>query len=228
LLDAILNVLSPVRCVLCSKLVREWRSGALCTDCEGNLRPQRPPWCPRCGLPAPRIDSLCGHCLEGRTQFDFGRAALVLDPELRRVIHHFKYHDRVSLARPLGRALLGCLRTEDFTAELVIPVPLHPRRERKRGYNQATLLAARLGKEVGNNVVRRRKNTATQTGLTRRQRALNVRGAFQCRRRIEGCVLIVDDVQTTGATVNALAHTLRRGGASRIEVLTLTRVWNQD
>ena len=228
MINRILNLLLPVRCVLCETLVKEWRSGALCEACEEGLRHQRPPWCPRCGLPAPRIDSRCGACLGGETHFDLARSALVLDPGLRRIIHHFKYNDRVSLARPLGRALADCLCREPFTARTVIPVPLHRKRERERGYNQAALLAGRLGLEVRTDLVRRRKNTQSQTGLTRSQRKLNLRSAFECRRRFEGKVLLVDDVQTTGATVNALARALRRSGASRVEVLTLTRVANQD
>ncbi len=162
------------------------------------------------------------------TQFDFGRSALVFDAGLREVIHHFKYNDRVSLARPLGRALLTCIKREGFTAESVVAVPLHRARERGRGYNQAALLAARLGRRLEHDIIRRRKNTGSQTGLTRAQRAGNVRGAFECRRRIEGSILVVDDVQTTGATINEVARVLKKAGASRVEVVTLARAGPQQ
>ncbi len=180
--------------------------------------------CPRCGYQAPAIDGLCGRCRTGDTRYDFGRAALVFDESLRLAIHHFKYNDRVSLARPLGAALRACLEDEDFDAELIVPVPLHRSRERERGYNQAELLAATLGRPVDRSLLGRRRPTATQTGLTRHQRSLNVRGAFEVRRKVSGSVLIVDDVETTGSTINEVARVLQRGGASRIEVLTLARV----
>ena len=133
------------------------------------------------------------------------------------------YNDRVSLARPLGRALQACLDREPFTADVVVPVPLHRTRERKRGFNQTALLGAKLNRRLQLNLVRRRRNTDSQTGLTRSQRARNVQAAFECRRPIEGTVLLVDDVQTTGATINEVARVLRRSGASRIEVVTLAR-----
>ncbi len=143
---------------------------------------------------------------------------------LRLAIHHLKYNDRVSLARPLGRALRGCLEREPFTADIVVPVPLHPKREGERGYNQAGLLARGLGRPVLTNLVRRRKNTLSQTGLTRPERSLNIRGAFDVRRPVGGSVLIVDDIRTTGSTINELAKVLKRSGASRVEVLTLASI----
>ena len=180
--------------------------------------------CPRCGYQAPAIEGLCGRCRTGDTRYDFGRAALVFDESLRLAIHHFKYNDRVSLARPFGAALRACLKCQDFVAELIVPVPLHRSRERERGYNQAELLAATLGRPVDRRLLGRRRPTATQTGLTQYQRAVNVRGAFEVRRKVSGSVLIVDDVETTGSTINEVAKVLRRGGASRVEVLTLARV----
>ena len=130
---------------------------------------------------------------------------------------------KLVLARPLGRALQACLDREPFTADVVVPVPLHRTRERKRGFNQTALLGAKLNRRLQLNLVRRRRNTDSQTGLTRSQRARNVQAAFECRRPIEGTVLLVDDVQTTGATINQVARVLRRSGASRIEVATLAR-----
>jgi ComF family protein len=176
------------------------------------------------GYPAPVIDGACGRCLSGETRYDFGRAALELSAELRELIHHFKYNDRVSLARPLGRALQACLDDGGFEADFTVPVPLHPKRQRQRGYNQAELLARRLDMPCNSKIVRRRVDTESQTGLSRNQRALNVRSAFECRGPVDGAVLIVDDVQTTGATINEVTRVLKKKGARRIEVLTLARV----
>ncbi len=224
LIDTFLNLVFPVDCVLCGKPAKEREFGALCRLCaEGFLVAERP-FCDQCGYRAPAIEGLCGRCRSGETKFDFGRAALVLDDALRLAIHHFKYNDRVSLARPLTHALQTCLEHEAFTADLIVPVPLHPKRERARGYNQAALLASGLGRQVTRNLVRRRKNTVSQTGLTRPERRLNMRGAFDVRRPLCGSVLIVDDIRTTGSTINELAKVLKRSGASRVEVLTLVGI----
>jgi len=227
LLNTILNLVFPADCVLCGQQVSEWRSGVLCGECEGGFRSPEPPFCLRCGGPHPSPDGRCSRCVQGETRFDLARHALVFDEALRSAIHHFKYNDRVSLARPFGRRLAACFRNGPFTAEVAIPVPLHRKRERRRGYNQAALLARQAGLEVRSDLVRRKRPTDTQTDLTRRQRADNVRNAFECPRPVSGRVLIVDDVMTTGATVNEVASILRKNGATRVEVLTLTRVWSE-
>ena len=215
-------------CVVCGESARDWRLGPLCSKCERQFKPLEPPFCVRCGFPVATIETQCGACVTERTQFDVGRSALSFDAELRQVIHHFKYNERISLARPLGRALLRCLESDCFTAGCVVPVPLHRTQERGRGYNQAALLAARLDRQLEPDIIRRRVNTKSQTGLTRAQRLGNIRGAFECRRRIRGSFLVVDDVQTTGATLNEVARVLKRAGASRVEVLTLARVATGD
>ena len=158
--------------------------------------------------------------------FDFARSALLFTRTLREIIHHLKYSDRVSLANRLGDILKECLDREPFTGELVIPVPLHPSRERSRGFNQAELIAARLGRPVAARLLRRRKNTPSQTGLSRNERKRNLAGAFEVRGEIKGTIIIVDDVYTTGATMNEIARTLKRAGAGRVEVLTVARVAN--
>jgi ComF family protein len=144
---------------------------------------------------------------------------------LREIIHHLKYADRVSLAKPLGDILKDCLRKERFQGDAVVPVPLHRSRERIRGFNQAELIAVRTGLPVLNRIVRRRKNTPSQTGLTRSERKRNLAGAFELRGDVCGRkVILVDDVYTTGSTMNEIARTLKRGGAERVEVLTVARV----
>lgn len=146
------------------------------------------------------------------------------DP-LREIIHHLKYADRVSLAKPLGDILKESLQ-DDFTGGLVIPVPLHPRRQRERGFNQAELIASRLGRPMAGHLLYRRKNTPSQTGLTRNERKRNLAAAFEARGQVRGSVIIVDDVYTTGSTMNEIAKTLKRAGADRVEVLTVARVAN--
>jgi competence protein ComFC len=186
--------------------------------------PLVPPFCSKCGEPAPAIEGLCGRCMKGEHVFDFARSALLFTPALRDIVHHLKYFDRVSLAGPLGDILKECLDREHFTGDLIIPVPLHRSRERQRGFNQAELIAARLGRPMSTRLVRRRKNTPSQTGLTRNQRNRNLAAAFEVRGEMKGNVIVVDDVYTTGSTVNEISRALKRAGAARVEVLTVARV----
>jgi ComF family protein len=226
LLDAILNLLFPVACILCRAQVFERRWGAACPDCWARLQPVEPPFCSQCGEPSAAIEGRCGACRRGDHAFDFARSAFLFTEALREIIHHLKYADRVSLAKPLGDNLKEYLQTEKFTGDLIIPVPLHPRRERRRGYNQAELIAARLGLPMARGLVRRRKDTPSQTGLSRSERRSNLAGAFHTTERLSGTVIVVDDVYTTGSTMNEIARTLKRNGAKRVEVLTVARVMN--
>jgi ComF family protein len=180
----------------------------------------------KCGEPAPAIEGLCGLCIKDEHAFDFARSALLFTRTLREIIHHLKYSDRVSLAKPLGDILKECLEREPFTGNLIIPVPLHPSRERERGFNQAELIATRLGQPVATHLLWRRKDTPSQTGLTRNQRKHNLAAAFETRGDVKGTVIVVDDVYTTGSTMNEIARTLKRAGAERVEVLTVARVAN--
>jgi len=156
--------------------------------------------------------------------FDFARSALLFTHTFREIIHHLKYADRVSLARPLGGILKQCLDSHDFRGEIIVPVPLHRSRERIRGFNQAELISEDLGRPVAGRLLRRRKDTPSQTGLTRSERKRNLAGGFETIGNVHGSVIVVDDVYTTGSTMNEIARTLKRAGADRVEVLTVARV----
>jgi len=226
LLDHILNLLFPVTCIHCHAPVQERRWGGACPECWSSLIRLEPPFCVKCGEPAPAIEGLCGLCIKDEHAFDFARSALLFTRTLREIIHHLKYSDRVSLTKPLGDILKECMEREPFTGNLIIPVPLHPSRERERGFNQAELLATRLGRPVARRLLRRRKNTQSQTGLSRNQRKRNLAAAFETRGEVKGTVIVVDDVYTTGSTMDEIARTLKRAGAERVEVLTVARVAN--
>ncbi len=228
MIDAILNLLFPQACVLCGTQVFERRWSAVCPECWSKLDAIPRPFCLQCGTHAPAIETLCGECRRGDYAFDFARSLFQFTDPMRGIIHHLKYSDRVSLAKPLGTLMRSCLASEPFQSTVAVPVPLHRSRLRERGFNQAELLARELGVTVDTKLLRRRKNTPSQTGLSRSQRTLNLSAAFEVRGRLPECILIVDDVYTTGSTLHEIAKTLKRAGAQRVEVLTVARVLRQE
>jgi len=176
-------------------------------------------------MPAVAIEGLCGRCRTEENVFDFARSAVFFNDTAREVVHHLKYAGRVSLAVPIGKMLCEIMKSETFAADVVIPVPLHRRRERQRGFNQAELIAKELKLPLACGLIRRRKNTATQTGLSRSERMKNLAAAFELCGGVQGQkVILVDDVLTTGATMNEISRVLKRGKAERVEVLTFARV----
>lgn len=207
----------------------------VCPGCLGGLQPlAAAAQCARCGVPFENDTplhgaTLCALCRRGATAYDWARGFGAYEGELRHLIHLLKYRGMEPLARPLAERLAS-LVPQAGTIDLIVPVPLHRRRRRHRGFNQSELLAAELGRlvrlPVDRRLLRRRRDTETQTGLTHRQRRLNVQGAFEVRRpeRVAGkTIALVDDVITTGATAAACALTLRRAGAARVVVLALAR-----
>ncbi|MGH9632502.1 MAG: ComF family protein [Bryobacteraceae bacterium] len=172
---------------------------------------------------------LCGLCRRGLTGYDAAFSFGEYDGTLQELIHLFKYGRIRTLAKPLGRLLSSALPRE-IRFDGVVPMPLHWRRQWNRGFNQSELLAEAVARRASVPVwkaLRRKRPTLPQAGLTNAQRRTNVSGAFEVRKgaAVEGRhILLVDDVLTTGASVNACAAALRRAGARRITVLTLARV----
>jgi ComF family protein len=179
------------------------------------------------------LAAACGRCRRGLSPFARGASLGPYDGALRVVIHELKYRGRRRAAAQLARRLEGLAGVAEVLrgAEALVPVPLHPRRRRERGFNQAELLAAELGRQAGVPVAAgalvRRTDTASQAGLTAARRRENVAGAFAVRHRsrVAGrVVVLVDDVYTTGATARACARALRDAGAAEIRLLTVARV----
>ena len=162
-----------------------------------------------------------------RRMVDRARAIGDYDGALRAILHALKYEGRRSLARRLGTLMRQRGATVLAGAACVVPVPLHPARQRQRGFNQAVDLARRLGVPVVH-ALRRARATPTQTGLPAAQRHCNVRGAFvltRAGREVRGSiVVVVDDVSTTGATLEACARVLKEAGAIEVRALTAARV----
>ncbi len=228
------DLLLPPRCLACGAITPG--EGALCGSCWGGLSFIERPWCACCGLPF-EFDvadgALCGGCAARQPAFDAARAVLRYDDASRPLILSFKHGDRMQAGRHFGGWMARAGAEQARQADLVAPVPLHWRRLVARRYNQSAELArgvaAAAGVDLCLDLLRRTRATPSQGGLNRRARRLNVRGAFAVspRRReaVEGArILLVDDVLTTGATLEACARTLKRAGAARVEALALARV----
>ncbi|WP_366555033.1 ComF family protein [Aquibaculum sediminis] len=230
LLDAVL----PPRCLSCGLVVTEVRT--LCPECWQGLTLLGDPQCDACGLPFPHSQpegSLCGACLRRPSPWEKARAALAYDDASKGMILRFKHADYTEAAETLAGWMARAGDPLLRRAELLAPVPLHPRRLFDRRYNQSALLAQALGRrsnrEVVPDLLLRRRNTPSQGHLSLAQRRRNVAGAFAVhprhRAQLDGRhVLLIDDVYTTGATLGACTRALYRADARAVDVLTLARV----
>lgn len=218
-----LDVLFPPRCIGCSR-VGEW----LCVDCLNQIPLVEPPFCTRCGG-AVAVDGLCARCRVSPLQIECIRSAVYFEGVLREAVHWLKYRGRTALAGPLGDLMAAYWVQHPMPIDAVVPVPLHAARLRERGYNQAALLAREMARRVGlvvdERALVRQRATASQTELNASQRKENVRDAFRCfGNSLAGKrVLVVDDVCTTGATLEACAVALYEGGVCGVQALTLAR-----
>ena len=231
--DALLSVLLAPACVACDHLLEQPTRGPVCGRCWQSIRPLTPPLCDRCGdtLPTWRTVSMalacCARCRRATRALDRARSVGAYEGALRAVVHALKYDARRSLARPLAEMMRQ--RGADVLdgAACVVPVPLHPSRRRYRGFNQASDLARHVGLPVIH-ALRRTRDTATQTGLSSARRHRNVRDAFTPTRagtQLNGLtVVLIDDVSTTGATLNACARALKGAGVKEVRGLTAARV----
>jgi ComF family protein len=232
-LDAVLAVLVAPECAACGTLLDEPTSGPVCKPCWRSILPLTPPLCDACGDPLPtwRTISLpmaqCPRCRRTPRRIARTRAVGAYDGALRAVVHALKYDGRRSLARPL--AALMCERGGDVLAgaDVVVPVPLHPSRRRGRGFNQAADLARYLPLPAVS-ALRRVRPTAAQASLPASRRHRNVRDAFAPARSasyLAGLtIVLVDDVSTTGATLEACARALDGQRIQEIRALTAARV----
>ncbi len=235
-LDMILHWVFPTDCAVCGCPATDRQLPFFCRECWATIRPIEGPVCPRCGRPFDSPLALvasprhrCGPCREKPPAFNCALSPYRYEGVLEQAIHLFKYRRRDALATPLADLMLVWAHKLP-PVTVVMPVPLHPSRLRSREFNQALLLADRIAGRLGlplsfEQLVRVRA-TRPQTELDRKERARNVRRAFAVRQP-DGLagqrVLLVDDVLTTGATVNECAKVLRRTGVESVTVLTLAR-----
>lgn len=231
----IADIVVPPSCLACH--ARVWGHDALCADCWRRVTFIRAPLCDRLGLPLPFASATDGPLISAAAAaspplYDRARAAVVFNEEsiARDLIHGLKYADRHEVRCLLGRWLLTA-GTELFNgADVLIPVPMTRWRLLRRQFNQSALLAQEVSRATGipvaSHALVKHKSTPPQVGLTRLQRASNVRGAFSVAAkqigRIAGRnVILIDDVITTGATVGACAMTLKAAGAARVDILAV-------
>ena len=225
LASASLDLLFPPRCVGCDK-----EGQLLCPSCRDALPYLPIPHCLRCAQPIDYGDT-CQQCLDTPLAIDGIYAPLLMEGAVREAVHRLKYSNHRALAPLLGGILAESLRSRQVPATVLVPVPLHSRRERQRGYNQAYLrareAAKRLGIPVAPRGLVRLENTPPQArSIGAEERRANVLGAFRCPRPdvVDGmAVVVVDDVCTTGATLEACAVALREAGAASVWGVALAR-----
>jgi ComF family protein len=234
------DAIFPLRCAGC----RTFYPNLFCESCHKTLQPIRAPFCRRCGTPFDPLAHAAAECADCRANRYHGappyaalRSAYAFAGALRPAVYNFKYRGKTALSEPLSAILEYALQSDstlqhqNFAA--LVPVPLHPWRHWRRGYNQSALLAEHLGRKIGVpalELLQRTRRTPSQVGLTEKQRLENVRGAFAINHRLmsqfgnqTGVVLLIDDVCTTGATLAECARVLQSAGVAQVFGLTLAR-----
>jgi ComF family protein len=234
-------------CATIALTFRQAMNRFLCPACLMDFQPALSPLCSQCGAVFNAVDGedhLCENCIRAPRHFHQARAAGIYEGALRRMIQGFKFHGKIHLARPLGLLMLHAFydmyaQNASAVPGAVVPVPLHAARLRKRGFNQAYLLADHLidlnrqypdpsffALETSLEMLHRNRSTHPQTGLNKNLRKTNIADAFTVHAPEKAAgkhILLIDDVYTTGATVDECARVFIRAGAARVDVLTLAR-----
>ena len=231
--DALVSVLLAPRCVACAELLEHPTRGPVCGSCWQSILPLTPPLCEACGDPLPACRAIdqsrarCDRCQRTVRRVDRARAIGIYDGALRSVIHALKYDARRSIAPRLAALMRERCADVLLGADAAVPVPLHRSRHRERGFNQAADLARHVGLPVVF-ALRRVRPTEIQADLPASERHQNVSGAFAPTRHADGlrgkAVVLIDDVSTTGATLDACATALKECGVREVRALTAARV----
>ncbi len=222
----------PPQCPCCERFSEEGKQG-FCSNCLSQIRWIEPPFCSICGIPfiSREVETHpCGACVTHRKYFTIARALGAFEGSLQEAIHRWKYEGKTYLTPFFASWMAEGLNRywEPGSLDLLIPVPLHTRRLRERGFNQALLLVKDLSRRTGipyrKTILQKKKSTIPQVNLSRAEREKGLRGTFHVigKEELSGLsVLLIDDVYTTGATVNECSKVLLKGGAERVDVLTL-------
>jgi len=230
--NKVIDFLLPPICLACEKLVT--KNQALCVSCWNDINFISKPFCRQCGIPfgfEVESETLCGQCHSKKPNYNYARSVFVYNDASKSIILRLKHADQLQHVPALSNWMIRSGKEFWNEADLIIPVPLHRWRFLKRRYNQAALLAEFIGKETNINVVIdglfRKKATKSQGHLSKKQRIENVAGSFSINPKLDvkGLnIVLIDDVITTGATVDECARLLVKKGASMVNVLTIARV----
>ena len=235
-LEKIINIFFPLLCAGCGKQIET--NSLFCAECQKSIQVITSPLCHLCGQPFSlkyTSTHICGECLKNPPFFKAARAVFLYTPPIKNTIIQFKFKNNTALTNDLAKILLFHLQDflKKINPEIVIPVPLHIKRLRERGYNQCLLLAQRIAKYLKipyeKTVLKKIKPTLPQVGLSQIQRRKNVKGSFTVTHPFlikEKRILLIDDVFTTGSTVNECAKVLHKAGANGVWVATLARTGN--
>lgn len=225
LFSSFLDFIFPQRCTFCDSVCKQ----PICPKCADAVRFISPPICNICGIPFKSDavhDHTCGDCLKNKRHFLWARGVLLYEDAAAKAIRRYKYRPDSTFSRQLGHMISSYNLPEGF--DVIIPVPLHIKRLRERGFNQSLLLSRAVGKRHGITVdrfaLKRVRWTEPQVTLSKKERKINVNGAFEVHGDVRGKnILLIDDVYTTGATVGECSRVLRKKGAKTVAVLTLAR-----
>lgn len=238
--EGFLNLIYPLSCQNCGRLIKESRGYSLCDDCLRLIKLISPPFCYRCGKPfSGEVDfeekAICADCLTEKHSCYFIRSVAYYQGVLREGIHLLKYRKQVKLVQPLGNLLVSYLTKNDFITireiDLVVPVPLFKEDYLKRGFNQSSLLAKYIADYFSlyfsEDLLIKDKMNLSQVGLSKTERKKNVKNVYTLNTSfsLEGLsnILLVDDIFTTGATIDACCRELKKTGIEELYVLTLAR-----
>ncbi|MEL7649452.1 MAG: ComF family protein [Sedimentibacter sp.] len=235
--ESLLEILYPEKntCFFCGTYDEEIQDRYICADCEKNVRRIVPPVCLRCSKPV-EPDSPAGLCTDCRLSswnFEMCRSPFCYEGLIKKGIYMFKYHNKPYFYKFFGKSLAGYMKSICYTDfDLIVPVPLHRSKMRKRGFNQSKLVASYISRDFSipmAEVLRRIRKTPKQSEMSREERRANMEDAFSLKNEKmadllkEKTVLLVDDVFTTGSTADECSKVLKQGGADKVYVITIAR-----
>lgn len=228
-LKDVVDLFFPPRCLSCSKKMNKSES-FICDECRNELKFIERSVCDKCGTPL--HSEICDMCEDGEFVFDQARSVFNYENSVRNLIHNFKYNEVTKISRLFAEYLYDFVQKNDYINQdyLFLPVPLHTIKKKMRGFNQAKFIADDLAKLTKNkveaNIIKRNRFTKTQTKLGKEDRKKNLHSAFKINDKFsfrDKNFLIIDDVFTTGSTVNELSKILREKDANKIKILTVAR-----
>lgn len=238
-LKKITQIIFPNQCLYCNSLIRE--EGLFCNCCWQKLQFITDPKCKICSHAFEFLveeSMICAKCLANKPSYDKVITIFRYNPIIKKIISDFKYRDNIYLAKKFAKLFLNKLHEDINDIDFILAVPLHKKRLRKRKFNQAIILAKELNKLIGKklyyDLLEKVKNTVPQANLTKKQREKNLIGAFILNKKYKNLVkdktiLLVDDVMTTGSTIENCAKILKKHQAKKVIVLTIAkRVWGNN